>query len=340
MKENSQLPMHPVLVVCPKPDCGASGRIGVHSRAKRQYICHACGKTFAETTGTMLYGLKRPIWMVLLVLALLSHGCPVQAIVFAFGLDERTVADWHRKAGEHAKQVHHEQIAQASLELGQVQADELYSKTQLGSVWIASALSVFSRLWLGGVISHHRDEALISSLITQVRQAAAWGCSLLWAVDGFSAYRKAILKVFRDPLYTGKIGRPPMVVWNDLHIVQVLKQDAARQRATITRRVLYGSLKRAESLMQESQVLLGCINTAYIERLNATLRTWMPYLVRRTRTPSGSCQRLEQALFWTACVYNFCHRHATLDGSPAMAAGLTDHIWSIEELIRYRCRRE
>ncbi len=87
-------------------------------------------------------------------------------------------------------------------------------------------------------------------------------------------------------------------------------------------------------------MLLGCINTAYIERLNATLRTWMLYLVRRTRTPSGSCQRFEQALFWTACVYNFCHRHASLDGSPAMAAGLTDHIWSIEERIRYRCRRE
>lgn len=119
MKENSQLPMHPALVVCLKADCGAGGRIGVHSRAKRQYICHACGKTFAETTGTMLYGLKRPTWMVLLVLALLSHGCPLQAIMFAFGLDERTVADWHRKVGKHAKKIHTEQIAQARLELGQ-----------------------------------------------------------------------------------------------------------------------------------------------------------------------------------------------------------------------------
>ena len=85
---------------------------------------------------------------------------------------------------------------------------------------------------------------------------------------------------------------------------------------------------------------MGRINTAYIERLNATLRTWLPSLVRRTRTPSGTRERLEAALFWTGCVYNFCHIHATLEGTPAMAADLTDHVWSIDELIRYRSRRE
>jgi hypothetical protein len=92
--------------------------------------------------------------------------------------------------------------------------------------------------------------------------------------------------------------------------------------------------------MQMTQVAVGRINTAYIERLNATLRTWMPALVRRTRTPSGARERLQAALFWTGGVYNFCHVHATLAGTPAMAADLTDHIWSIDELIRYRCQRE
>ena len=92
--------------------------------------------------------------------------------------------------------------------------------------------------------------------------------------------------------------------------------------------------------MQQSQVELGSINTAYIERLNATLRTWMPALVRRTRTPSGSRVQLEAALFWTGCVYNFCHVHATLAGTPAMAAELSEHVWSIDELIRYRCQRK
>jgi transposase-like protein len=333
-------PMRPELVVCPKSDCGASARIGVHSHTKRQYICHTCGKTFAETTGTMLYDLKHPAWVVVLVLTLLAYGCPLPAIVLAFGLSERTVADWQLKAGRHAKQVQATVVCNGAVELGQVQADELYTKTQAGAVWIATAMTVFSRLWLWGAISWERDEGLITPVVEQVRAAATWARPILWAVDGFRAYPKAILSIFRDPLYTGKPGRPRLLVWDDLHIVQVVKERVGKRLVGITRRVAYGCLERAEEVMQASQVLMGAINTAYIERLNATLRTWLPALVRRTRTPSGSRDRLEAALFWTGCVYNFCHVHATLLATPAMAADLTDHVWSIDELIRYRCRRE
>jgi len=62
-------PMRPELVVCPNSTCDASGRIGVHSIKERRYKCHACGKTFAETSGTPLFGLKHPLWMVGVVLA-------------------------------------------------------------------------------------------------------------------------------------------------------------------------------------------------------------------------------------------------------------------------------
>ncbi len=333
-------PMRPELVVCPKSDCGASDRIDVHAHKKRQYICHACGKTFAETTGTLRYDLKHPAWLVVLVLTVLAYGCPVPAIVMAFGLDERTVADWQLKAGQHAKQVQTEVVCNSTVNLGQVPADELYTKPQAGAIWMATALTVFSRLWLWGAIGWERDEHLITPVIQQVRAAAKWGHAILWAVDGFRAYPKAILTTFRDPLDTGKPGRPRLVVWDDLHIVQVVKQRVGKRLISVTRRVAYGCLERAEEVMQASQVLLGTINTAYIERLNATLRTWLPALVRRTRTPSGARERLEAALFWTGWVYNFCHVHATLEGTPAMAADLTDHVWSIDQLIRYRCRRE
>jgi transposase-like protein len=318
------------LVVCPKPECGASGRIGVHSYTKRQYICHACGKTFAETTGTLLYDLKPPAWLVVLVLTLLAHGCPGRAIVVAFGLDERTVAFWQFKAGQHARQIQQQVVCQGQVDLSQVQADELYTKTQAGPVWIACAMSVFSRLWLWGTIGWQRDEALITPVIEQVQAAARPAQAILWAVDGFKAYVKLILSVFRDPLHTGKPGRPRLLVWEDLHSVQVVKQRVGRRLLSITRRLAYASLRRAEELMQRTQVECGCINTASSERLNATLRTWMPYLVRRTRTPSGACERLEAALFWTGCVYTFCHVHATLEGtrrwlpiSPIMSGRLT-----------------
>ena len=333
-------PMRPEQVVCPNSVCDASGRIGVHSHKERRYICHACKRTFAETTGTPLYRLKQPLDLVLLVLTLLAYGCPTPALVAAFGLDERTIASWQRKAGQQAKRVQEHLICTGTVELGQVQADELYTKTQAGPVWIATAMTVFSRLWLWGAIGWNRDEALITPVIEQVRAAATPGQVLLFAVDGFSAYVRCILKVFRDPLYTGRRGRPQLIVWDDLHIVQVVKQRVGRRLLSITRRLAHGSLMAAEDVMQRTQVQIGRINTAYIERLNATLRTWMPTLVRRTRTPSGAREHLEAALFWTGCVYNFCHVHATLAGTPAMAAELTDHIWSIDELIRYRIQRQ
>src|SRR5215212_692965 len=254
MKEYTLPPMRPELVVCPKPECGASGRIGVHSYTKRQYICHACKKTFAETSGTMLFDLKRPAWLVVLVLALLSHGCPVPAIVFAFGVDERSVADWQFQAGQHARQIQQQVVCQGQIDLSQVQADELYTKTQAGPVWIATAMTVFSRLWLWGAISWDRDTALLEPVIAQVRAAAQPGRPILFAVDGFKAYVTTILKVFRDPQRTGKRGRPPLVLWDDLHIVQVVKQRAGRRLVSITRRLAHGCQERAEAIMQETQI--------------------------------------------------------------------------------------
>jgi transposase-like protein len=333
-------PLRPELVVCPNSACDATARIGVHPHKERRYICHACKRTFADTIGTMLYGLNHPLWLVLVVLNLLAYGCPRRAIVATFGLDERTVAEWQEKAGRHARQVQETVVCQGQIDVGQVQADQLYTKTQAGPVWIATAMTVFSRLWLWGAIGWQRDEALIAPVIEQVRAAAQRGQAILFAVDGFKAYVPCILKVFRDPLQTGKPGRPRLVVWEELHIVQVVKQRVGRRLISITRRLAHGSLVQAEAIMQATQVELGRINTAYSERLNATLRTWLPALVRRTRTPSGARAQLEAALFWTGCVYNFCHVHATLAGTPAMAADLTDHVWSIDELIRYRCQRE
>ena len=85
---------------------------------------------------------------------------------------------------------------------------------------------------------------------------------VLFAVDGFKAYVSTILKVFRDPLRTGRRGHPRLVGWDDLHIVQVVKQRAGKRLTAITRRLAYGSLTRAEAIVQATQVELGRINTS------------------------------------------------------------------------------
>ena len=89
--------MNPQDMFCPHRDCPSQGQRGagtlvLHSQKEHRYLCRACGRTFAERKGTPYYRLRTPEETVTLVLTLLAYGCPVQAIVVAFGFDERTVA--------------------------------------------------------------------------------------------------------------------------------------------------------------------------------------------------------------------------------------------------------
>src|SRR5258708_8681145 len=146
--------MDPTKAFCHNPDCPARGMVGqgnikIHCHKRRRWRCWTCGKTFAATTGTPFYRLHKEAGLFVCVLTLLSHGCPPQAVVAAFGLDERTVADWYAKSGSHSHKVHHHFLETRPLDLGHVQADELYGKRQAGRSWVAIAMAVPYRLWLG-----------------------------------------------------------------------------------------------------------------------------------------------------------------------------------------------
>ena len=96
--------MDPQTQFCHNRDCPARGLVGqgnihVHSRAERRYKCTTCGRTFAQTRGTPFYRKRTAPDVITIVMTLLTHGCPPQAIVAAYGLDERTVAAWQQQAG-------------------------------------------------------------------------------------------------------------------------------------------------------------------------------------------------------------------------------------------------
>ena len=109
--------MDPQSQFCHNPDCSARGQVGpgnikVFSRKEQRYQCRICDQTFVATKGTPLYRLHKALDLFVVVLTLLCHGCPPQAIVAAFGLDERTVADWQARAGQHCQQVHEHIVQQ------------------------------------------------------------------------------------------------------------------------------------------------------------------------------------------------------------------------------------
>jgi transposase-like protein len=337
---------------CHHPDCPARGQvgqgnIGVHSRAEQRYVCHTCRRAFAGTTGTPFYRLRTAADQVTLVLTLLSHGCPPQAIVAAFGLDERTVAAWLARAGSHCQQLHEHLVQQGQVDLQHVQAEELWVKLVGQRVWMALALAVPSRLWLGGALSPHRDLVLITRLVQQVR-ACASSLTLLVCVDGLASYVTAFRRVFRAPVYTGRRGRPRRVLAAGFLLGQVVKQYAQRRVVSVQQRVVQGTAGAIAAVLEATGTGRG-IHTAYIERLNATVRSALAPLVRRGRAIAHKMETLTAGMYLVGCAYNFCWAHGSLrvlapagtgrkwqERTPAMAAGLTDHPWTMHELLRYQ----
>jgi transposase-like protein len=342
--------MDPSAQFCPNsacPDKGVRGRsnISVHSRKERRYRCRSCGKTFAATRGTPFYRLHHAAEVMTMVVTLLALGCPLQAIVVAFGLDERTVRAWWLRAGQHSEQVHTHLVQAGQVELAHVQADELWVKMYKGRVWQAMAMSVPSRLWLGGVLSAHRDEALIMSLMQRVR-ACARSLVMLVCVDGLASYVTVVRRVFRVRLLTGKRGRPRLVLPDTVLLAQVVKHAKNRRVVGVTRRVVVGTVDAVERVLAATHSGRQ-INTAYIERLNATFRAALVPLTRRGRRLAHDLALLHAGMFLVGMAYNFCWMHRSLrlpaassrkwvERTPAMAAGLTDHVWTLEEVLRYQ----
>ena len=334
--------MDPTTVFCPNLACPARGQtgqgnIGIHSRKDQRFICQQCRRTFTVTKGTVFYRLRTSAEVVVIVVTLLAHGCPLQAIVAAFGFDERTVAAWLARAGQQGQAIQ-EHLVEQPRALGQVQADEIRVKKQGGIVWMALAMMVSTRLWLAGEVSPHRDMPLIRRLIERVRRGAAHR-PLLFCTDGLSTYIRAIRKTFRDPVHTGVLGRPRLRPWRNLCIAQVVKRYAQRCVVEVERRIIAGTPARVETLRRRSQGD-GVINTAYIERLNATFRERLATLTRRGRALARRIPTLQHGMYLIGTIYNFCTPHASLAHAggattPAMAAGITDHCWTVRELLSF-----
>src|SRR5579883_388808 len=114
---NTAIPTDASQLFCPNGGCSAKGKIGAgnivsHGKKRERYKCKTCGRTFSAHRGTMYEGLRKEEPLISCVVTLLAYGCPRQAIVHAFGLDERTVARWQERAGQHCRKVHEDQVMQ------------------------------------------------------------------------------------------------------------------------------------------------------------------------------------------------------------------------------------
>lgn len=118
--------------------------------------------------------LRTPTEVVVMVVILLAYGCPIQAIVHAYGLDERTVVDWQKRAGKHCQEVHQAIVEQGKVDTHHIQADEIRAKGRKMVAWMGLAIDATSRLWMAGVVPRiSRSFIATGSCLLSIRASAS-----------------------------------------------------------------------------------------------------------------------------------------------------------------------
>jgi IS1 family transposase len=364
---------------CPKEGCRYYGWIGygnIRSNGHpsggrwRQLECIVCRTYFMETTGTIFYGKQASAETIWQVIKALAEGLGIRATGRVFELDPNTVEDWLRQAAGHMEMVSRYLIH--DLHLSQVQVDELWAllgerdtdeqsqQKKRAKRWVWTGIDAVSKLWLDTVIGD-RSQACAQTLIHAIARLLAPGCLPLFISDQWSAYGTALLTHFGHFVPTPRrhrLGRPPKPRWQPLPgllYAQVVKQRVKGRVVDVTYQAVYGSLDTIEAVIECSGVS-QVINTAFIERLNLSIRQHVAALARKVLNLARTETGLRDLLSLCRAYYNFCLPHASLrlplpepqptkgngspkkwqQRSPAMAADLTDHIWRMEELLLFR----
>jgi IS1 family transposase len=335
---------------CPNPDCTQfnrpnTGNIGHRSwTGKHKHIerlrCTACDREFSEREGTLMARSKLSEDTIERLLKCQRWGVCDDGTADICAVDLKTVHRFQHVAAQRA-QTHHQQVVR-DVEVQGVQLDEAHSKLRPKRVeWVHTALAMGSwfLLWVDfGPRTQEQAAALIAQVVARTRQLP------VFLTDGWKAYTAALLQVvgvIYRPRRRGKVGRKPkprLVAPTDLFYAQVVKvRNPAGHVVEVSRRGVCGGPRRFMKQLRLRQ-LGETIQTAFMERWYGTLRGLVAALRRRTRCLSWSHARHRGRVWLMVSLYNFVMPHKSLQQSrtprtPAMALGLTDHVWSYREYI-------
>ena len=326
---------------------------GTHGRVERiqTFRCQACQTTFTSRRDTPLYRLKTAANRVAEVLSALAEGLSVAAAVRVFGYSEGTIATWLTRAGEHSATLHDHWFQH--LHLPHVQLDELRTRLRNRThvLWLWVAIDPHTKLipvlHLGA-----RTQTAAHAVVHELRQRLAPSCLPVFTSDGLNLYFYALTAHFGQWVaIVGQRARQWQVL-PGLIYGQVKKMYRRRKVVLVSHVLRCGT---AEDL-REALVNLGLsgrLNTAFVERVNLTIRQGVAGLARRTWATAQAGPSLLGHLDWWRGYYHFVRPHAALrvplaqpierggrrkprryrQRTPAMAAGLTRRRWSVRELL-------
>jgi IS1 family transposase len=367
---------------CPNPDCAYRGWVGWGNlRANghpnggpwRQLLCVACRGYFLETLGTLFHGKRGSAELIVRVIACLAEGLGIRGTARVFEVDPNTVLQWLVEAAGQLQAfsrhvLHDVRVRQVQLDelfallsavkAGEVSEAEAIERLERAPQWVWAAMDPESKLLLALDVGD-RTLAMAQRMVHHVAQVLAPDCAPLFLTDGFREYMTALLTHYGQWVQpprrqaTGPAPKPRWLPLPGLLYAQVVKTVRRRRLVAVQHRVVFGTI---EAVNQVLSPLGWQINTAFVERLNLSLRHHVAAIGRRVSTLCKGDEGLRQQLALYHTYYNFCLPHSSLrlplaqpeatkgTGSarqwhlqtPAMAAGLTDHVWTLREVLLFR----
>ncbi|HEY1354491.1 MAG TPA: hypothetical protein VGF67_33180 [Ktedonobacteraceae bacterium] len=265
-------------------------------------------------------------------------------MVHAFGRDERTVADWRDRGGQHSQQIHEAMVEQGQLDLMHVQADEIRGKGRTMVAWMGLATMISTRRWLAGTVSQRRDKGLADALRQPVGRTARKRRPLLVLTDGWAAYPGRMCRAFREKVQTTPgPGRACVQVGPPLHMGTIITRTEKKRVVDITRTMARGLLEDAQFLLTRSGGGEN-LTTAFLERLHGTVRERLASLTRNSRHAASRLHALRTGRDLIGGTYHFgvVHQERSKEKPwgkhcpPAIASGRTDPAWSVGEWLWYK----
>jgi transposase-like protein/IS1 family transposase len=337
-----------------------------------QALCKACGGSVSLRYGTAYLGLDAEPAIFETAVRALAEGNSLRATARIVQIDKDTACDWLDRAGQHCRLVM--LYLWRNLHVTECQLDELWSfihtkednlpfakiyDETYGDAWVWVAFAPVWRLVLTFVVGKRTQES--ANLLLDRVAYVTDDYIPFFTSDQLPEYPSALLHTYGtwyQPQRKGKRGRypePRLVPVPDLLYAQVVKRREKGRVVAVESKVVFGDSDLIAAMLAASPVS-DTINTSFVERDNLTQRQSNRRLTRRTNGFSKEMSWFEKQLWLSLAYYHLVLPHHGLrqrlpvpeptrgTGSPrlwqpvtpAMAAGITDHVWTTTELLSYR----
>jgi IS1 family transposase len=279
--------------------------------ATDQWECGACGSKHTARLGTPLYQLKTASDEVKVAVHLAMKGMNIASISEVLEHSESTITRWLERSGVHSGRLHAQWFR--NLVLRHIQLDELVTRVRRWAkrVWVWTAQDAESKAWVTWHIGG-RKQADAHHLLHRVRACLAPSCVPAFTSDGLRQYFYAITAHFGEWVSQEGKRKPVWQPLSNLLYGQFRKVKIGRTLKQVYTKMLCGERSAMTATLQNIG-LSGQIQTAFVERLNLTIRHLVAALRRRTWSLANSLRGLRWRVALGAGYYNFCRCHAALD---------------------------